>query len=365
MKISDRLKAIPVSLSIHRDESAIHAHFGLLAINEEGKALSQVIKRDVAKELQDIAGEVFADLGITRGIAKDERLRRGDDLSKIVHRSVKQLHQDLPLELEAKQAEIEKTKLEHERKMSALKTTTSLSTTLDKSVKDKQAKLEALDAKLSEAQELLAVMDKELSEKQEQLKELEEKEAKNRELIAKSQQKLESSKADEAKILKRIEAYERRADDAKSEAELLGKEVERLQDMKDLISKATESAMAHQTRLIKEPQIYEHEVVVSRNALGMVSTTNVFFVLEKDFEKYKKDIEMRDVLVLHSVSSEVSKQFENQQEREDGLAVKSMQLDTREARLNARESVISERESELGIFTTKEKQRDSKAFAER
>ena len=142
--------------------------------------------------------------------------------------------------------------------------------------------------------------------------------------------------------MKRIEAYERRADDAKSEAELLGKEVERLQDMKDLISKATESAMAHQTRLIKEPQIYEHEVVVSRNALGMVSTTNVFFVLEKDFEKYKKDIEMRDVLVLHSVSSEVSKQFENQQEREDGLAVKSMQLDTREARLNARESVISE-----------------------
>ena len=39
--------------------------------------------------------------------------------------------------------------------MSALKTTTSLSTTLDKSVKDKQAKLEALDAKLSEAQNCL------------------------------------------------------------------------------------------------------------------------------------------------------------------------------------------------------------------
>jgi hypothetical protein len=87
-------------LVVHRDESAIHAHFQMPAYNNAGFPLSKAIKPETAKKLQDVSGAVYAELGITRGKPKTQRIRDGDDPSKIWHRTVKQLQEDMPFEIE-------------------------------------------------------------------------------------------------------------------------------------------------------------------------------------------------------------------------------------------------------------------------
>jgi hypothetical protein len=87
-------------LVVHRDESAIHAHFQMPAYNKKGFPLSKTIKPETAKKLQDVSGDVYAELGITRGKPKAQRILDGDSPSQIYHRTVKQLQEDLPNEIE-------------------------------------------------------------------------------------------------------------------------------------------------------------------------------------------------------------------------------------------------------------------------
>ncbi|ORU91418.1 MAG: hypothetical protein A6F72_02425 [Cycloclasticus sp. symbiont of Poecilosclerida sp. N] len=84
-------------LVVHRDESAIHAHFQMPAVNRNGCPNSK--ERVNYSELQDIAGDATAYLGITRGISKAKRMAAGEPDRAHIHRSVKQLHEDLPREL--------------------------------------------------------------------------------------------------------------------------------------------------------------------------------------------------------------------------------------------------------------------------
>jgi len=173
-RIADRLNTDLTGLVVHRDESALHAHFQLIAVAKDGRPISQVVKRDLAKELQDIAGNVFNEYGITRGTPKIERIKRGDDPSKIYHRSVNKLHEDLPKELAA------------------------------------------FDKKLDEAE-------KELMDNYEKIKEQEDKIKKNERLIQEQMRKLEEGKVEIEKAQRRIEIYQRRADAAGVELEALTK----------------------------------------------------------------------------------------------------------------------------------------------
>ena len=95
-----------VSLVYHGDESAPHYHFVLEGVGADGRAVLQRFQRREGTHLQDLAGLAFASMGIHRGIPVIERMQRGDDRSKIVHRSVRQLHADLPRELAAKQRQV-------------------------------------------------------------------------------------------------------------------------------------------------------------------------------------------------------------------------------------------------------------------
>ena len=90
-------------LVVHRDESAIHAHYQMPAIRLDGHPVS---KRVDTRRLQDVAAEPWAHLGITRGKPKAERQARGEDASAWVHRSVRRLHDDLPAEIEAAKAKV-------------------------------------------------------------------------------------------------------------------------------------------------------------------------------------------------------------------------------------------------------------------
>ncbi|MDE2153096.1 MAG: hypothetical protein KGJ85_12260 [Betaproteobacteria bacterium] len=95
-----------VSLVYHGDESAPHYHFVLEGVGADGRALLQRVHRSEGTHLQDLAGLAFQPMGIQRGIPVIQRMQRGDDRSKIVHRSVRQLHADLPKELAAKQRQV-------------------------------------------------------------------------------------------------------------------------------------------------------------------------------------------------------------------------------------------------------------------
>lgn len=77
-------------LVVHRDEQAIHAHLQMSSWTLGGKAVSTVINREIASELQDVAASAFSGLGISRGVKKEERIKAGE---KPKHRTVKELHE--------------------------------------------------------------------------------------------------------------------------------------------------------------------------------------------------------------------------------------------------------------------------------
>ena len=96
------------ALVVHLDETAIHAHFMMRAYNDDGDPLSDATKLSDVSKIQDLAAEVMQRYApqIERGHKKKDRLKAGADYRDTLHRSVKQLHDDLPQEKAALEAEI-------------------------------------------------------------------------------------------------------------------------------------------------------------------------------------------------------------------------------------------------------------------
>ena len=107
-EIAAQLNTSLEALVVHLDETAIHAHFMMRAYNDEGEPLSDATKLSDLSEIQDLAAEVMQRYapGIERGHKKKDRLKAGADYPDTLHRSVKQLHEDLPQEKAALEAEI-------------------------------------------------------------------------------------------------------------------------------------------------------------------------------------------------------------------------------------------------------------------
>ncbi|WP_108399061.1 plasmid recombination protein [Devosia submarina] len=108
--IATRLKTTLNGLVVHRDETAIHAHFDLVAVNVDGHPISQANSQSDFSRLQDLAAEIIAQFApqIQRGHKKYDRLKAGANFSDTVHRSVKQLHEDLPQEIETRKLALAK-----------------------------------------------------------------------------------------------------------------------------------------------------------------------------------------------------------------------------------------------------------------
>lgn len=107
--IADRLHTSLESLSVHLDESAIHAHFEIRAYTDLGQPISKTANRPVTSILQDLAATIMAKYcpEIERGHKKWDRVAAGADISETINRSVKELHRDLPLEIAARRKELE------------------------------------------------------------------------------------------------------------------------------------------------------------------------------------------------------------------------------------------------------------------
>lgn len=101
-RIARELGSTVVGLVVHRDESAHHAHVTMPAVAINGDPLSKVVNRAVAARMQDWAAEEMAAFApsIVRGKPKADRIAAGEPRHRIVHRSVRELHNDLPGELQ-------------------------------------------------------------------------------------------------------------------------------------------------------------------------------------------------------------------------------------------------------------------------
>jgi SMC interacting uncharacterized protein involved in chromosome segregation len=132
--VAERLDTSLEALMVHCDESAIHAHFELRACNRSGIPLAKATRPALMIELQDLVFEVMSRHcpGIERGNRKYDRLAAGEDYAATVHKSVRQLHHDLPLEIAA---------LELDR--DALQATLPELTARVDEMRDRVAKLEA------------------------------------------------------------------------------------------------------------------------------------------------------------------------------------------------------------------------------
>lgn len=147
--MAKRLDNKLTGLVIHRDEEAIHAHFQMPAYSLSGMPTSKLVSPKVASELQDIAGARVQKYGISRGVKKAVRVQAGEDVSTTRHRTVRQLHQDLPGELEALKIQI------HDREQKLKK--------YDRLISKKQAEiaeLGELEEKTAQAKKTLAVYEK-------------------------------------------------------------------------------------------------------------------------------------------------------------------------------------------------------------
>ena len=103
-RVAEVMGAELTGLVVHRDESAPHAHFQTLSRCRDGQAVAKIGR--IGAALQDAVAEVYAPLGIERGTPKAVRQARGEPAHKWVHRSVRQLHADLPGELEEARAKL-------------------------------------------------------------------------------------------------------------------------------------------------------------------------------------------------------------------------------------------------------------------
>ncbi len=166
--VAEALGTTLEGLIVHRDESAVHAHFTLAAYTLDGKPVSKNTNRKTLSKLQEVAAEAYADLGITRGKPKEQRIADEEPEHKWINRSVQELHNDLPAEIEALRQRIE---------------------------------------------------------------ELTEKEHKAAERLAKTQAKLEQAQGENERLQKRLETYQRRLESVKKELEQAQAEIERLKKL--------------------------------------------------------------------------------------------------------------------------------------
>lgn len=254
--VADRLGNQVVGLVAHRDESAPHAHGVLPAVGPDGRPMSKVITRRVASEIQQIAEDATRPFLPMIGPRKKkgDRIYDGDDPVTIYHRSVRQLHDDLPRELAA----IRQRAAEAQSDLNQLNEKT-MQVRIDAEAAAARLAQLRTDVEAAEQAEAAAV----------------ERRGKNEALVEKARRDLEKYAEDEEKLAKvrsRLTTYEgrvataeqaeadarKRRDDAQAEITQLLERASRLRaGMGALVKEATEGTIrinpATELIILKDP----------------------------------------------------------------------------------------------------------------
>lgn len=145
--IADRMNTTLAGLVVHADESAPHAHLMFPAYDRDGQPLTKSMKKGALVEFQNILAEVMGRHapGIERGRSRAARIKAGADPAAIIHRTVRQLHADLPAELAAKEAELAEASARVEEMRARVETLEAKAELTDKEAK----RLETYQARLA------------------------------------------------------------------------------------------------------------------------------------------------------------------------------------------------------------------------
>lgn len=163
--VAQELGTTLCGLIVHRDESAIHAHFSMYGFNEFGESISRKCQKAMLSKLQDEGARAFLKDGITRGKYIGQRLKDGDEKHKLINRSVHQLHNDLPREL----AEAEERLAEMQRRVAD---TEAKLASRERELAAKDDKSAAGDRKLEKLEKRLATYENRLVDRQNEVNRL-------------------------------------------------------------------------------------------------------------------------------------------------------------------------------------------------
>lgn len=106
--VADRLNTTLEGLVVHNDESAPHAHMTFPAYDLDGQPLTKSVKRSALLKIQDDIAEIMGRHapGIERGRSRRARIEAGASVAETINKSVRELHADLPADLETKRREL-------------------------------------------------------------------------------------------------------------------------------------------------------------------------------------------------------------------------------------------------------------------
>lgn len=99
-----KLRTPLLSLVVHNDEATIHAHMTYSAYTRDGVPVSKATRPSDMSAMQDLTARVMQRFcpGIERGHRYGDRIAAGADYADTLHKSVRELHRDLPADLAAK-----------------------------------------------------------------------------------------------------------------------------------------------------------------------------------------------------------------------------------------------------------------------
>ena len=108
-RIAEEMNTTTTGLVLHFYETAPHAHFSTDGYDLDGDPISNILKKGLFYRLQDIAHQELQAFipTLERGHSRKLRITSGDKLSDTLHRSVQQLHADLPVEIAQKKLELD------------------------------------------------------------------------------------------------------------------------------------------------------------------------------------------------------------------------------------------------------------------
>jgi len=149
---ADELGTDVAGLVIHRDESAAHAHFTLHGYAPDGRPVAKKMTKGRLSQIQDAGAQPYQDLGLRRGKPIGVRIAAGEDYATTVHRTVAQLHRDLPAELDAAQQRAAEAQAEAERQERRLEATQQKLATAESESAKLAKRIENDERRLKDAQ---------------------------------------------------------------------------------------------------------------------------------------------------------------------------------------------------------------------
>lgn len=193
--IADYLETDIESLVVHRDETAVHCHFTLFNHTRDGTTLSKKLKPQVLSEIQDLASQVLRENGldIGRGKKKFHRLIDNEPYSKVVHRTVRQLHRDLPFELEELKERVEKLKAIEVELIEKIKTNEERIKRLQEKIEKYSQDEKAYQEKIAQAEKTLQTYEKRKETAVKEFQEIQEKIVKAEKTLKELKEKIEEN----------------------------------------------------------------------------------------------------------------------------------------------------------------------------